>query len=223
MRFFYGILAVVALAGVGILVWTVAGQGGSAATEPIVFEGMDDPQTIFQLAQGEAIGDPDAPVTIREFSDYMCPYCSQFTAQVKPLIEQELVQEGKARFIFYDFPLGGSHRHSFLAARAARCAGEQGRFWPYHDTLMGQQSVWSGMANPLSTFIDYGAALGMDRRSFESCVRSDRYADVVTANRLLGEQLGVNATPTVFVNTRRLRNPMDFPTMRQIVEEESGP
>src|SRR5690606_8784396 len=116
------------------------------------------------------------------FSDFMCPYCGQFTLQVERLLKENYAQTGKIHYVYYDFPLGGAHRHSFLAARAARCAGDQGKFWEYHDYLFGQQSEWSYKRNPpVGEFEDYAEALGLDRAAFSECLRSDRHADVVSA------------------------------------------
>lgn len=219
---FYLIIGALALAGVIALIWAAMGGGGSAATEPIELEGMDDPATLVQQAEPMTLGDPDASVKILEFSDYMCPYCGQFTSRVRPLIEENYIDEGQVYFRFYDFPLGGSHVHSFLAARAGRCAADQDRFWEYHDYLFGQQSAWSGMSNPAGTFVDYAGTLGLDEDTFEDCLESDRHADVVTANRLLGEQLGVNSTPSIFVNGRRVPNALDWSSLREEIEGQLG-
>jgi protein-disulfide isomerase len=145
------------------------------------------------------------------FSDFQCPGCAAFALSERPKI-MPWVERGEAQYISYDFPLGGNFVHGFLASRAARCAGDQPlagtvdgtAFWPYHDRLYQQQPVWSAERSAESLFMDYARELGMDTRAFEQCLRSDRHAEVVTANRMVGDQLGVRGTPTVMVNNRRV-------------------
>jgi len=168
-------------------------------------------------------GDPEAPLAILDFSDYSCPSCRQFTSTVKPFLDQGYVQQGLARFQYYDFPLPG-FPNSFLAARAARCAGDQDAYWPFHDELFRNQPSWSIMADPVSTFEGYAGNLGLDRGAFRSCLRSDRHADVVTANRDLGRELGVQGTPSIFVNTGegravRVEDWGNTAAVRQVLDE----
>ncbi|MGD2046371.1 MAG: thioredoxin domain-containing protein [Gemmatimonadota bacterium] len=196
----YAILGALAVVGVGAVGYSVGRGSGSAATQPVVIEGIDeDMARLAEMAQGETKGDEDAPVTIIEFGDYMCPGCGMFNTQVKPQIELQLVQTGKAQFVFYDFPLTGMHPNSFLAARAARCAGDQGMFWEYHDNLFRNQARWSNLTNPIGLFEEYSRTLDMDDNAFSSCLNSDRHAELVTANMHLGEALRVPSTPTVLI------------------------
>jgi protein-disulfide isomerase len=222
MRGFYALLGIVAIAGIGALGYSVMGKSAKAATEPVNVAGLEDPRALFQKAEGVAVGDPSAPVKLIVFIDYMCPGCGQFSLQIQPLLLANEVKAGKLQLVSYDFPLGGAHKHSFLAARAARCAGDQGKFWEYHDLLYGQQSAWSYKPSaPVKDFVGYAAQLGMEQGAFESCLNSDKYADVVTANKMLGEQLGVNATPTVIINNRRVSNPFDYKELSAIIAEET--
>jgi protein-disulfide isomerase len=153
------------------------------------------------MAQGVTLGDPDAPITIVEFADYQCPACQGFASMVKPQIEAVYVEPGVAKFVFYDFPLVTIHPHAFLAARAARCAQDQDRFWEYSNELFRNQSSWSLSASaPAGAFEDYAATVGLDQDAFSDCLRSDRHAELVTANLILAQELGVGSTPTVMVS-----------------------
>src|SRR5690606_31043959 len=108
------------------------------------------------------------------------------------------------------------------AARAARCAGDQGRYWEYHDALYARQARWSGRSStPLNDFEEYAAELGLDRAAFSACLRSDRHAEVVTANIMLGERLGVRGTPTVIVNGRRVER-WGYPELSELIKREAG-
>ncbi len=201
MKRFYLLLGALALVGVLVVGYTLTSRStAGAATTPVTVEGLDDPTTLLALAQGMVLGDPDADVTIYEFGDYQCPGCGGFALQVKPLLDRAYVDEGRAKFVFYDFPLVSIHPNAFLAARAGRCAVDQGLFWEYHAKLFETQPRWANSAAPLGQYVDYAEEVGMDKGEFESCLRSEKYADVVTANMRLGEDLGVTGTPTVMVS-----------------------
>ena len=222
MKKVYLVLAVVAVIGVAVTVWSVATSTLSGAvTAPVEVEGIEDSERLVELAQGVTLGDEDAPVTIVEFGDYQCPGCGSFAANVKPQIQLMLVDPGLAKFVYYDFPLIQIHPHAFLAARAARCAGDQGRYWDYHDLVFRMQARWSGQANAAGAFQDYAASVDLDGAEFRACLQSDRHAEVVTANMHLGAQLGVSGTPTVLVNAgnqvRRVSG--DFASIQSAVQE----
>lgn len=222
---FYVVLGVIAVVGVIAVGYAVSSSamGRSAASEPVEVEGLDDMARLVQMAQGVTIGDPDAPIKIVEFADYQCPGCGQFARAIKPRVDLAHVQTGDASFVFFDFPLVQIHPHAFLAARAARCAGDQEKYWEYHDALFANQATWAASSSPVRLFVDYAEGIALAPEEFESCLRSDRHADVVTANMRLGEELGVNGTPTVMISpagamARRLPS-FDFETINQVVEE----
>jgi protein-disulfide isomerase len=172
--------------------------------------------------QGISIGSNDAPVVIYEFADFQCPGCATFAAFTAPLIKERLVETGMARFVYYDFPLSSIHAHAFLAARGARCANEQGKFWEYHDILYGRQSTWSGMRDATDFFVELAGVVGLEEDSFETCLRSDRFQEEVSRSLQLGEMLGVGSTPTILVNMKRLAGVPEFSELEQIVRSEMG-
>lgn len=209
MRAFYIVLALIAVAGAGWIVYSLAGGGGggAAATELVELTGLDDPQALYQAAKGIQLGEADASVQILVFSDFTCPACKTWSTRVEPQVKSEFVSDGRVRLVYHDFPLGPGpgHEHGFFAARAGRCAEEQGRFWEFHDVLFGRQSEWTFAGSaPVDQFVQYAGQVGLDTEAFESCLSSDRHAEVVTANRRLGDMLGVNGTPTVYVGSRPL-------------------
>ena len=196
-----------------------------AAREPVEVEGLDDAAMLVQVAQGMTRGDSDAPVTIVEFGDYQCPGCGFFAATVEPLILSTYVESDKAKFVFYDFPIPGLHPKACLAARAARCGGDQGRYWEYHDMLFGNQVGWSTSSNPTNIFVGYAGQIGLDEGMFEGCLRSDQHAATVSANMKLGEELGVTGTPTVMVSSGGMYRAVGgntFEAIQQVVDELLG-
>jgi protein-disulfide isomerase len=223
-RFYWvlGILAVVGLAAIGWIV--IKNKTGKAAMEPIEVPGAEDPQALVAKAQGVAVGKEDAPAKLLVFSDFMCPYCAQFAAQIEPVLVTEYVNTGKLQFVYYDYPLGGAHKYSFLASRAARCAGEQNKFWEYHNLIFAHQSDWSFEQDaPVKKLIDFGSEVGLDKGKLEQCVKSDKYADIVSANHMLGERLGVGGTPTLFMNGRKLPTEMlEIAALRKLIDQTVG-
>lgn len=217
---FYIILGLVAVGGVIVLLNQLRGAGGGdAALAPVPVQ--IDPAELSRV-QGISIGRADAPVVMYEFADFQCPACGQFAAFITPLIKERLVDTGIVRYVYYDYPLS-QHPHSFVAARAARCANEQGKFWEYHDLVYGRQSSWSGLGNAVDFFIDLGAEAGLEEGAFAACVRSTRFQEEVSQSLGLGESLGVAATPTLFVNGKHLQQiPGSFAELERIVLAEAG-
>lgn len=219
----YYILGAVAVIGIGVVGYAVGSRAlSSAVTEPVELQVQSDRELV-EMARGVVAGDPDAPVTIVEFGDYQCPGCGAFARQVKPLVDQNLIESGRASFVFYDFPLVQGHQNAFLAARAARCAGDQDAYWEYHDALFRNQTRWATRSTPTGLFVDLAEEAGLDAGAFESCVESARHAETVTANMQLGEALGVSGTPTVMVSrgqgmAERLSD-FNYSSIEQAVEE----
>ncbi len=224
MTKFYWILAMVAVVGVAAVGYTVAsGTMRKTATEPVEVEGLDNMETLVAMARGVSKGDPDAPITIAEFADYQCPGCGAFTLTVKPQLDAQYVETGKARFVYYDFPLVSNHPYTFLAARAARCADDQGKFWEYQNTIFRNQSTWVTKQQPQGDFVDYAVMVGADKDTFEACLKSDAHADVVSANLRLAYELGLDGTPTVMISmgrgmARRLMS-FDFQSIQKAIED----
>ena len=218
----YIVLALVAVLGGGWIVYTVTTGGGGAVVAPIELTGIDDAQSLIARAPGVTAGPAEARVQILVFSDFTCPACRGFSGLVESQIKAEYVETGKVRLVYHDFPLGGpNHEHGFIAARAARCAGEQNRFWEYHDLLFARQTDWAAARGaPISLMNDYADLAGLNAGQFKSCLESDRFADVVTANKVLGERLGVRATPTVFIGSRSVADWRDYTAVKEAIERE---
>ena len=197
MKNFYIAIGIVAVAGVAVVGFALRG-GRSAVSEPIDLGEIANEELV-ALAQGTVYGNPDAPVTIMEFGNYQCPACMTFALQIKPQVDLAYIETGQAKFVYYDYPNPG-FPHSFLAARAARCAGDQDRYFEYHDAVYSTQRSWSRPESPYGHFSGLAEDVGLDTESFERCLDSDMHADVVTANMTLGQMLGVPGTPSIFIH-----------------------
>lgn len=169
---------------------------------------------------GVAIGDPDAPITIREFADYQCPACKSFEPTSKR-IREELVASGQVRFVFFDFPLT-MHEHSTEASMAARCAGRQDKYWAYSEALFANQREWAQAADPMSNFLDLAVEAGINAERLKQCIVQGATADVIQRNRDLGEKIGLRATPTIMVGPKVFSGPVSYDRILNIVEARTG-
>lgn len=166
---------------------------------------------------GVRIGDPNAPVVVREFADFQCPACADFSEHHDQLME-EYVEPGRVRFVFFDLPLR-QHQNAVPAARAARCAQDQDAWKPMHDRLFESQDDWSNASTPQSVFLDYAGTLGLNQRVFERCLGLDRTAREVRESRNLARDLGITRTPTVMVDNISL-NRANWPQLKAVIERE---
>lgn len=159
-------------------------------------------------ADGLILGDANAPAKIEVFEDFQCPACKQFTETIEPQVLSELVETGKAYYVFHNYPFldrNSTTKESRDAANASLCANEQGKFWEYHDTLfVNWNGENEGNFNP-TRLISFATAIGLDADDFTACVNEDRYADEVQASFDLGASLGVSGTPSVFVNGQQVK------------------
>jgi protein-disulfide isomerase len=219
---FYWILGVVAVLGIGAIALAAMGGDSGMVTEPIELSDVGDAAALLERARGIAIGDENAPIKMLVFSDFQCPGCKHWALQVEAPLKADLVESGQVQLVYYDFPLSG-HPHSFIVSRAARCANDQGKFWEYHDLAFAQQEQWSySRTTPTDLLIEYAQTVGLDMGQFRSCLESDAHAETVTANQMLGAQLGVRGTPTVFVNGRQLQNWNDFQAAKAEIQAMTG-
>jgi protein-disulfide isomerase len=157
-------------------------------------------------------GSEDAPVTIVKFEDYQCPFCKQVQPTVTELLSR---YNGKIRLVHKDLPLDSIHPRARQAAEAARCAGEQGGFWSYHDILYAN-SPNVGQENLKS----YAKDAGFDVNAFGRCLGSGKFKAVVQRDLIDGAQLGVTGTPTFFINGREISGNQPLRAFEAIVDEE---
>lgn len=147
-----------------------------------------------------AIGDPNAPVTIVEYTDYQCPYCSRHYSQTFGQLKSQYVDTGEVYYVFKDFPLEQIHPQARTAAFAARCAGEQDAFLEMHGVLFSRQQEWNGRSDAADIFSSFAGDLGLDVTAFDTCVDSQKYDDAVQADLDEAVGFGVRGTPAFFVN-----------------------
>lgn len=210
--------------GTGFLVW---GKAATPAAAPAAAQAntaqqaaaVDDTTATQQVTRydipidGEpALGPDDAPITLVAFSDFQCPYCISWYQTTWPLIKQNYGD--KVRLVFRDFPLP-NHTMAQSAAEAADCAFEQGKYWEYQDLLFN-----STVALGDQTYQSFAKQLGLDETAFNACYSSGRFRDEVTADRDWGSNLGINSTPTFFINGIALVGAQPYATFQHVIEME---
>ncbi|NTU80554.1 MAG: DsbA family protein [Chloroflexales bacterium] len=144
-------------------------------------------------------GSPDAKVTVIEYGDYQCPTCAYYEKNLGPIITRDYIETGKVQFIYHEFPLDG-HQHSVPSAEAARCAGDQSKFWEMHDMLFANQSQWATLNNVSNVFSGYAGQIGLNRGDFDACMSAGTHRAAVTAAAQDSIAKGITGTPTFNVN-----------------------
>lgn len=163
-------------------------------------------------------GNPDAEVTLVEYSDFECPACAQFY----PFVKDVLADYGdEIRFEYKHFPLTQAHPNAEPAARAAEAAGQQGQFFAYHDLLFENQDEWSGSSNASEHFTSYAEELDLDMSQWRSQQRASLLRDKVSDDFQEGRDLGVTGTPTFFLNGERM-DIETFDDFRSAIEAAIG-
>jgi protein-disulfide isomerase len=165
------------------------------------------------------LGRTDAPLTIIEFTDYQCPFCKKYFDNVFSKIKSEYINTGKIRYVIRDFPLD-EHPQALLAANAAQCAGEQGKYFEMHDQLFTEQNKWSYQSNALSTFKTYGTKLGLEANKFNACLDSGKYESEIAKDIADAEKYTVLSTPTIFINNSKIVGAQSYDLFKTTIDSE---
>ncbi|MEK7103103.1 MAG: thioredoxin domain-containing protein [Patescibacteria group bacterium] len=160
-------------------------------------------------------GSKDAKVQVIEYSDLQCPACSGYDRNIKQLTAEF---GDKIGFTYRHFPLKSIHKNAERASWAAEAAGSQGKFWEMHDKLFDTQSQWSDESDPLNRFIGYAKDLGLDENKFKTDFNSSSLHDKVNAQLAAGERAGVDATPTLFLNGKKIELPRSYNDLKNLVQ-----
>jgi protein-disulfide isomerase len=215
MKAFLGLITVGVLISIGLSVWilvelkivktdmsarnqqissAIEGLKKSAASRPSIRRPPPTPQSVKVSIDDDPIkGDPKAPVTIVEFSDYQCPFCKRFYDQVLPALEKEYISTGKVRLVYRDYPLQ-FHKNALPAAIAANCAREQGKYWEVQNFLFENP-------NKLDTasIISSAGELNLNREEFEKCLNDKTQEAEIDKDFQDGQLYGVRGTPSFFI------------------------
>ena len=223
----YAVLTVLAFAAgvlLGYVVWgmesiganVLSAQSASQSTGPVVEAPVtQQPQyTRYDIPteNSYALGPADAPITIVEFSDYQCPFCRRWHAEVyEPLLA---AYPGKIRLVYRNLPLTSIHPDALGAAEAAMCAGEQDVYWKYHDKLFSSESLGN------SVYLQYAQELGLNMPTFEACLNDHKYQKTIESDSDFAINLGIRSTPTFFINGLAVVGAQPLDVFKQVIDKE---
>jgi protein-disulfide isomerase len=207
--FYVSIIAVIVII---ILTYSLIKPSGTEATIREVQQQIPTQQNVIDGDDDAVLGDNDAPVTIIEFSDYECPFCTRFYLNTLPQIKSEYIDTGKVKLIYRDFPLN-FHANAQKAAEAAECAEEQGKYYEMHDKLFDK-----GVDGGVSSFKQYAKEIGLNIGEFDACLDSGEMANEVQKDFQDGQKAGVRGTPTFFINGQILKGAQPFEVFREVIE-----
>lgn len=196
LKRFYYLLGAGAVAGAAVLGLTVLRKPPVSIPAKVTIQVSDT-----SGFHGYYLGSDSAPLTVSEYADYECPACQGFMAVQMPTIEERLLRTGRVRWRYRDFPLE-QHPHSLVAAHAAACADEQGRYWPMNSLIYTWQGDWPAKRDAAAVFRNYARQLTLDVAKYDACMESARYAGRLEASHQEGLNVGVTSTPTFLINGR---------------------
>jgi protein-disulfide isomerase len=174
----------------------------SPSTAPAESSTAATPVTVTNISIGNAplLGSAEAKVTVVEFSDFQCPFCASFFSNTLSELKKEYIDTGKIKFYYKHYPLD-FHQNAKVASVASECAKEQSKFWEYHNTLLGNQTLWETTTgnDTVKTFEGYAENLGLDSSRFKPCLDSMKYERTVDSDLQQGSIMGITGTPSFFV------------------------
>lgn len=175
-------------------------------------------EPLVPLDDDPVLGSPDAPVTMIEYSEYLCSYCRAFTLETLPLIEEQYIDTGQVKLIFRDFPVHGEG--AIAMAMVAECAADQDKFWEMNEILFDRVEEWAASEELLQTLIGYADELGIDTDVFSTCLQEGTTIDRIREDYEIAVQEGVSGTPTFFVNGTLVRGAVPFEDFQTVIEDE---
>ncbi len=167
-------------------------------------------------ASNHVRGNTSAKVTLTEYGDFQCPACAAYFPVVEQVYEK---YKDQIQFQFRNFPLRQIHQHAMVAHRAAEAASNQGKFWEMYQQLYQNNSSWSAESDPTGTFKGYATVIGLDMTKYEADFKSEAVNNVINADIAEGQKLGVDSTPTFFLNGQKIDNPKDLDAFNKVIED----
>ena len=212
MRGFYTALGGVAVIGVGVLGWMLSRPRPTSIPANVTVQAADTAGF-----HGYVLGADSAKVEITEYADYQCPFCQTFSTLQMPTIKERVIDTGRLRWRYRDFPLQ-QHSFSRVAAHSAACADEQGKYWEQHRRIYEGQADWAESRDAAPIFRQYAGAGGLDLARYDACMKAAKFAGRIQASYDEGVRVGVNATPTLLVAGRLYQGRLDSDAIAHLVD-----
>lgn len=207
----FGIVGVVGLAAIGYL----ALGGKNAVSIPVDAAILAADTAGFR---GYVLGSDSAPLEITEYADYQCPGCQQFETLQFPQVKRQLVETGRVRWRYRDFPLDQIHPNARIAAHSAACANDQGKYWEQHRLIYEGQSEWSPVGNPAPIFERYAQQAGLTVPDYNACMTGAKYAGRIQASHDEAIRVNVGVTPTFLIAGRLYPGGMNSDALKRLVD-----
>jgi protein-disulfide isomerase len=172
--------------------------------------------TISVTSTDHVRGKAGGKVTLVEFGDFQCPACGAYEPLVRKVLSDN---KDTLQIVFRHFPLTQIHPNALLAAKASEAAGLQGKFWEMHDMIYDRQVDWSGAMNARDLFVIYATNIGLDTKKFGDDLNSKVIEEKIQAEYKEGTRLGVQGTPTFFVNGKKIENPQSIEAFNKIIQD----
>ncbi len=172
-------------------------------------------QTTVSIEGGMTKGDKNAKLTLVEFTDYQCPFCSRHLRDTFPQIENEYIKTGKVRYVLREFPLESIHPQAVKAAEAAACAGDQGKYWEMHDRLFANQNALASAQLP-----GHAEAISLDPTKFKTCLEGGKFTAKVRKDLTDAQKYGATGTPTFFIGLTDPKS-SEIKAVRKIIGAQS--
>lgn len=200
-----GILAIVGGAvGAGVLL-------SKQSTTPVSLRGNDISDT------DHVLGSAEATIELIEYGDFQCPACAAY----EPILKRLTQENGDwVRFAFRHLPLKEIHRNAVASSHAAEAAANQGKFWEMKELLYTNQSAWSALPDPAPKFMEYAAQLGLDENQFSADMDSQEVRSRVESDYQTAQSLGLNSTPTFFVNGEQIATPPTYEKLLELLQSK---
>ena len=189
-------------------------------SQPLENEGqqvVNEPAPTYEAPTADddvVLGEANAPVEVIIFGDYQCPFCERLYQETEKQLREEYVKTGKVKMVYRDYPLS-FHPAAQPAAEAAECAGDQGKYWQYHDALFERQATITTL-----DYIGLAGELGLDRAAFKSCVDTHKFAAEVAKDLADGTAAGVDGTPASFINGQLISGAVPYTSFKTAIDAE---
>lgn len=193
---------------IGLIIWGLALAMNKPASGSTV--GKPDPVT----ESDHILGPKDAPVTLIEFGDFQCPACGFYYSLVKKLTTEASTT---VRLVFRHFPLP-QHANAWITSQAAEAAGLQGKFWEMYDLIYSHQADWSNVSDAHEILNGYAKDIGLDMVKFKADIDSNAVKTTVAKDEEEAKRIGVDSTPTFFVNGKAIVNPQSYEAFKSLIE-----
>lgn len=208
-------------------VFGIVGVGGLAAIGFLALRGKNTVSIPVDAAilaadtagfRGYVLGSDSAPLEITEYADYQCPGCQQFETLQFPTVKRQLIETGRVRWRYRDFPLDQIHPNARIAAHAAACANDQGKYWEQHGLIYEGQSDWSPAGNPAPIFERYAQQAGLNVAEYDACMTGAKYAGRIQASHAEALLMNVGVTPTFLIAGRLYPGGMNSDALKRLVD-----